>query len=123
MLINNLFRFPEYSNEKGESIMPILHVHTYTEVTSCNDGHCHIMTGISGPAMRRPDGSHVHLVQGRTSFKDNHYHEYCVYSGQSIDLPGGYHVHPFCLRTTLDDGHLHTFMGYSQASMYEKTIY
>ena len=109
--------------ETGGDLCCLVHVHQYEGVTTCQDGHSHILSGINGPAVYLPNGTHVHLVQGRTTFHEDHYHEYCVYSGADIEIPGCYTLHPISFQTSVDDGHCHSFKGYDQASIYEKMMY
>ncbi|MTI79662.1 MAG: hypothetical protein FH758_02095 [Firmicutes bacterium] len=92
------------------------HVHDHTGITSCNDKHCHVHPGVTGPAMPCGD-SHYHKIVGATTFRDNHYHEYNAKTSPAVQLPGGYHTHYGEFKTTYVDGHIHNIKGYIQAVM------
>jgi hypothetical protein len=90
------------------------HVHDHTGITSCNDGHCHVHPGVTGPAI--PYGeNHYHEIIGATTYQDGHYHSYNAITSLAVTLPGGYHTHFGDFETTFDDGHRHMIKGYVES--------
>ncbi len=95
--------------------MACLHVHDHTGITSCNQGHCHIHPGVSGPPI--PNGaSHCHQIIGQTTFNHGYYHVYNAYTGLAIMLPNGQHTHYVSFRTSCNFGHDHMIEGYVEAT-------
>ncbi|TYO96936.1 YmaF family protein [Desulfallas thermosapovorans] len=95
--------------------MARMHVHEHTGLTSCNEGHCHIHPGVTGPPI--PDGSsHYHQIIGQTTYDRGHYHVYNACSGPAVMLPCGQHTHFASFRTSFNLGHDHMIEGYVKAA-------
>lgn len=86
------------------------HRHPYSTETSFDNGHTHLMRGITSIASGGLD-NHVHYYEGTTSFRDGHVHYYRGMTGPAIPLPEGGHIHEFEGQTTFNDGHIHYYRG------------
>lgn len=91
------------------------HVHVHDGLTTCNDGHCHLHPGVSGPPIFRGN-THYHRIYGMTSFNDGHFHFYDALSGPAVGLPNGEHTHFADFSTSFNDGHDHHISGYVEAT-------
>ncbi len=88
-----------------------MHVHDHTGITSCNEGHCHMHPGVTGPPI--PAGSsHYHEIIGATTYDHGHYHVYKACTELAVHLPDGQHTHFACFRTSFNFGHDHMITGY-----------
>ncbi|HBV95569.1 MAG TPA: hypothetical protein DEF36_00760 [Desulfotomaculum sp.] len=111
---NNLFKKKEKVRENAGDTFT-LHVHDYTGITTCNDGHCHIHPGVTSIPISY-GGSHIHQIAGATTYQDGHYHMYNAYTSTAVGLPNGYHTHYNSFSTNFVDGHIHNIMGYVMAT-------
>jgi hypothetical protein len=86
------------------------HRHAYSTETSMNQGHRHLIRGVTSI---NPVGldNHVHSYEGETSFVDGHVHYYRGVTDPAIPLPGGRHIHQFAGETAFADGHIHFYRG------------
>lgn len=91
------------------------HVHVHNGLTTCDDGHCHLHPGVSGPPIFRGN-THYHRIYGITSYNDGHFHYYDGLSGPAVGLPDGEHTHYVSLETSFNEGHRHRIAGYAQAT-------
>lgn len=87
------------------------HVHDHTGITSCNDRHCHVHPGVTGPPVPY-NNTHYHEIIGQTTYQDGHYHTYRAPTSTAVALPGGYHTHYASFSTSLNDEHRHEITGY-----------
>ncbi|OPX90213.1 MAG: YmaF family protein [Pelotomaculum sp. PtaB.Bin104] len=98
------------------------HVHDYSGLTTCNDGHCHNHPGVTSIPI--PYGSsHYHQIVGATTYDDGHFHVYCAATGVAVPLPDGYHTHFTSFTTSVADGHTHGVMEYVKAIKPEEEEY
>lgn len=88
------------------------HIHTLITMANVAHDHQHMLTGTTGPAMRKRD-THVHRIWIRTSFDpkngETHWHEVNVLTGPALETPDGEHTHFYNGETSRDLGHCHTF--------------
>jgi len=85
-----------------------VHVHSFSGVTSFDQGHNHHYAGMTEPA---PSGrQHVHHYYAKTSFDDEHIHYIRGTTGPSIALPNGGHYHYFEGQTTMNGRYPHSHM-------------
>lgn len=58
------------------------HTHVYSTVTSLNDGHEHLISGRTGPAIPAAGGGHYHFFEGVTTINGRTPHRH-NYSGRT----------------------------------------
>ncbi|WP_274650956.1 YmaF family protein [Paenibacillus humicola] len=88
-----------------------VHVHSFSGVTSVDNGHSHRYASWTAPA---PSGvPHVHSYNTVTSMEMGHTHEIRGTTGPAIPLPGGGHYHLFEGYTTVSGSrpHAHAYSG------------
>lgn len=89
------------------------HSHSYSGVTTYNQGHVHHYGGVTCKA---PSGvPHCHKMNGITTFNNGHEHKYVTETGPAMNLPNGCHYHCFRTRVECEDGHIHYISGYTSA--------
>lgn len=84
-----------------------MHTHEYKGVTVYVDGHLHLFSGVSGPALNVP--GHTHAINGVTTISDRHSHPYTMRTiGPTyVDREQYKHYHYFEGNTGYTDGHRH----------------
>lgn len=94
---------------------PRQHVHVHNGLTTCDEGHCHLHPGVSGPPVFRGN-THYHRIYGMTSYDRGHFHFYDGWSGPAVVLPNGEHTHFVAFSTSFNEGHQHRITGFVQAT-------
>lgn len=88
-----------------------VHVHSFSGITSFEDGHTHQYAGTTEPA---PTGvPHTHRYFTFTSVDNRHRHQIQGVTGPAIPLPNGGHYHEFNGVTTVEGvrPHRHFYSG------------
>lgn len=92
--------------EKPEEIG--YHYHYICDYTSVEDGHRHIIRGVTDRAPNKP--RHKHDYHGKTTCNNGHTHDYHGCTDEAKPIAGG-HVHNYSGKTSCDDGHKHHYCG------------
>jgi hypothetical protein len=87
-----------------------VHIHDYATRTTFNDGHTHVVRGVTSQPLQGYE-RHTHYYNGVTTFEDGHVHRFRGWTGPPMFLPDGTHYHEFRGETSFDDGHTHRYTG------------
>lgn len=90
-----------------------MHTHSFSGVTTLNNGHTHRYSGVTTPALNVP--GHVHYIIGTTVAHDGHKHSFKLQTGtgKSMKVAGGGHTHSFADGTQSADEHVHNMNGFT----------